>query len=101
MTVTLHVDLFGCVLSCAGGFDLVLLFSYMTYNFMYLSFSILRSSSVLKIDTITFAKLNTPLSKKPPIYIKAPPTPLKRILFTDPLFSLQSPLSARDKIKTA
>ena len=50
----------------AGSFDLFLLFSYMTCNFSCLSFSTLHSSSLWKIDTITFAKLNTPPLKKAP-----------------------------------
>ena len=78
MTVTLHVDLSGMFFHYAGSFDLFLLFSYMTCNFSCLSFSTLHSSSLWKIDTITFAKLNTPpppSKKKPPISFKPPPTP--------------------------
>ena len=66
------------VLSCAGSFDLFLIFSYMTYNFMYLSFSTLRSSSLWKIDTTTFAKLNTappPPQKSTPSLLSPHPPP--------------------------
>ena len=71
MTVTLHVDLSGHVLPCAGSFDLFFIFSYMTYNFMCLSFSTLHSSSLWKINTTAFAKLNTappPLKKARHLY---------------------------------
>ena len=55
------------VLPCAGSFDLFLIFGYVTYNFMCLSFSTLCSCSLWKIDTTTFAKLNT----APPPFKKA------------------------------
>ena len=67
------------VLSCAGSFDLFLIFSYMTYNFICLSFSTLCSSSLWKIDTITFAKLNTapppPRQKSTPSLLSPHPPP--------------------------
>ena len=65
------------VLPCAGSFDLFLIFSYMTYNFTCLSFSTLCSNSLWKIDTITFAKLNTasPPQKSCPSLLRPHPPP--------------------------
>ena len=76
MIIALHVDVSGYVLPCAGSFDLFLIFSYMTYNFMCLSFSTLRSSSLWKIDTIAFAKLNNLPSQKSTTSLQGPhPSP--------------------------
>ena len=45
--------------------DLLSIFSYMTSNLMYLSFSTLRSSYLWRIDNVIFTKLD-----KPPAFLK-------------------------------
>ena len=55
------------VSSPVGSSDLSLILGCMTSNFLYLSFSTLRSSSLWRADTIVYAKLNNsppPLSNK-------------------------------------
>ena len=53
MIVTLHVDWSDMVYSCTAQ----IIFSCMTSNFIWLSFSSLHSTSLWKIDTIIFAKI--------------------------------------------
>ena len=64
MTVKLHLDWSGIVYSRVGRSDLFLITGYVTSNFLYLSFSTLRSRSLWRTDTTIFAKLNN--SPPPP-----------------------------------
>ena len=66
MTVKLHVDWSGMGYLPTGSSDLILFFGCMTSNFLYLSFSTLYSSSLLRTDTIVFSKLNKPPSPLSP-----------------------------------
>ena len=66
MTVKLCVDWSGMGYLPTGSSDLILFFGCMTSNFLYLSFSTLYSSSLLRTDTIVFSKLNKPPSPLSP-----------------------------------
>lgn len=67
------MDCTGMVYSRTASSDLLSIFSYMTSNLMYLSFSTLRSSFLWRIDNVIFTKLD-----KPPRFSQITPGELYR-----------------------